>query len=161
MTSPTSGPMSAPEPREGAPKPALSVVIPMYNEIDNVEPMVARVHRGLADYEGYWELICVDDGSYDGTGERLAQVAERYGPHARVIRLRRNFGQTAAMQAGFDAARGELIATLDGDLQNDPADIPRMVDGSWSGTWTCSRAGGAGARTICCCASSLRASPTR
>jgi glycosyltransferase involved in cell wall biosynthesis len=100
----------------------------MYDEIDNVEPMVARVHRGLADYAGLWELICVDDGSHDGTGERLAQVAERYGPHARVIRLRRNFGQTAAMQAGFDAARGELIATLDGDLQNDPADIPRMVD---------------------------------
>jgi glycosyltransferase involved in cell wall biosynthesis len=100
----------------------------MHDEIDNVEPMVARVHRGLADYAGLWELICVDDGSHDGTGERLAQVAERYGPHARVIRLRRNFGQTAAMQAGFDAARGELIATLDGDLQNDPADIPRMVD---------------------------------
>ncbi len=128
MTSPTSGPKRQPEPRDRAPKPALSVVIPMYNEIDNVEPMVARVHRGLADYAGLWELICVDDGSHDGTGDRLAQVAERYGPHARVIRLRRNFGQTAAMQAGFDAARGELIATLDGDLQNDPADIPRMVD---------------------------------
>jgi glycosyltransferase involved in cell wall biosynthesis len=56
------------------------------------------------------------------------QTAERYGPHVRVIRFRRNFGQTAAMQAGFDAARGALIATLDGDLQNDPADIPRMVD---------------------------------
>lgn len=108
--------------------PTLSVVIPMYNEIDNVEPMVARVHRGLADYPGSWELICVDDGSRDGTGKRLAQVGERYGPHVRVIRLRRNFGQTAAMQAGFDACRGELIATLDGDLQNDPADIPRMVE---------------------------------
>jgi glycosyltransferase involved in cell wall biosynthesis len=100
----------------------------MYDEIDNVEPLVARVHRGLADYAGPWELICVDDGSRDGTGRRLAEVAERYGPHVRVIRLRRNFGQTAAMQAGFDTARGELIATLDGDLQNDPADIPRMVE---------------------------------
>jgi len=109
-------------------RPTLSVVIPMYNEIDNVEPMVARVHRGLADYPGNWELICVDDGSRDGTGQRLVEVGERYGPHVRVIRLRRNFGQTAAMQAGFDACRGELIATLDGDLQNDPADIPRMVD---------------------------------
>lgn len=116
------------EPGNHASRPTLSVVIPMYNEIDNVEPMVARVHRGLADYAGRWELICVDDGSSDGTGARLAQVADRYGRHLRVIRLRRNFGQTAAMQAGFDACRGELIATLDGDLQNDPADIPRMVD---------------------------------
>ncbi len=109
-------------------RPALSVVIPMYQEIDNVDPLIARVHEGLADYRGDWELICVDDGSRDGTGERLQESAERVGPHLRVIRLRRNFGQTAAMQSGFDAARGELIATLDGDLQNDPADIPRMVD---------------------------------
>jgi len=120
--------MTSAETRDRASRPSLSVVIPMYDEIDNVEPLVARVHRGLADYTGRWELICVDDGSRDGTGERLAEVARRYGRHARVIRLRRNFGQTAAMQAGFDAARGELIATLDGDLQNDPADIPRMVD---------------------------------
>jgi glycosyltransferase involved in cell wall biosynthesis len=119
--------MPSRKPREPR-KPTLSVVIPMYNEIDNVEPMVARVHRGLADYAGDWELICVDDGSRDGTGASLVKVGERYGSHVRVIRLRRNFGQTAAMQAGFDAARGELIATLDGDLQNDPADIPRMVD---------------------------------
>lgn len=120
--------MTSAKPLEHPSSPALSVVIPMYDEIDNVEPLVARVHRGLADYAGPWELICVDDGSRDGTGRRLAEVAERYGPHVRVIRLRRNFGQTAAMQAGFDTARGELIATLDGDLQNDPADIPRMVE---------------------------------
>lgn len=128
MTNRTTNPGASPETQDRTSRPALSVVIPMYNEVDNVEPMVARVHRGLADYAGSWELICVDDGSRDGTGERLAQVAERYGRHLRVIRLRRNFGQTAAMQAGFDAARGGLIATLDGDLQNDPADVPRMVD---------------------------------
>jgi glycosyltransferase involved in cell wall biosynthesis len=69
----------------------------------------------------------VDDGSSDGTAERLASEADRYGPHVRVLTLQRNFGQTAAMQAGIDAARGEVIATLDGDLQNDPADIPRLV----------------------------------
>ncbi|WP_083845813.1 glycosyltransferase family 2 protein [Thiocystis violascens] len=109
-------------------RPSLSIVIPMYQEIDNVEPMVTRVQQGLAGYRGDWELICVDDGSRDGTGARLREQADRIGGHLRVIRLRRNFGQTAAMQAGFDAARGELIATLDGDLQNDPADIPRMVD---------------------------------
>ncbi|MEA3277845.1 MAG: glycosyltransferase family 2 protein [Pseudomonadota bacterium] len=105
----------------------LSVVIPMYEEADNVAPMLDRVHRGLQDYPGPWELICVDDGSRDGTGRRLREEAARYGEHLRTICLRRNYGQTAAMQAGFDAARGELIATLDGDLQNDPADIPRMV----------------------------------
>lgn len=109
-------------------RPSLSVVIPMYQEIENVEPMVARVHQGLADYRGDWELICVDDGSRDGTAKRLREIAGSAGSHMQVIQLRRNFGQTAAMQAGFDAARGELIATLDGDLQNDPADIPRMVD---------------------------------
>ncbi len=108
--------------------PALSLVIPMYQEADSVEPLLQRVHEGLRSYRGPWELICVDDGSSDGTAQRLAKVAERYGSHVRVIRLRRNFGQTAAMQAGIDAARGELIATLDGDLQNDPADIPRMVE---------------------------------
>ena len=120
--------MTNPERRDPAARPALSVVIPMFDEVDNVAPMLARVHEGLADYGGAWELICVDDGSRDGTGAQLMKLAAGYGSHCRVIRLRRNFGQTAAMQAGFDAARGELIATLDGDLQNDPADIPRMVD---------------------------------
>ena len=120
--------MTSPAPPDPAARPALSVVIPMYDEMDNVVPMLARVHQGLAHYGGGWELICVDDGSTDGTGERLMQEAARYGDHVRIIRLRRNFGQTAAMQAGFEAARGDLIATLDGDLQNDPADIPRLVD---------------------------------
>jgi glycosyltransferase involved in cell wall biosynthesis len=108
-------------------RPSLSVVIPLYQEADNVAPLLARVHEGLAGYAGPWELICVDDGSRDGTGARLHDRAQSYGGHVRVIRLGRNFGQTAAMQAGFDAARGELIASLDGDLQNDPADIPRLV----------------------------------
>lgn len=109
-------------------KPSLSVVIPMYNEIENVIPMVARVHEGLAGYDGDWELLVVDDGSTDGTPKALHKESEKYGSHVRVVELRRNFGQTAAMQAGIDEARGYLIATLDGDLQNDPADIPRMVD---------------------------------
>ncbi len=110
-----------------AASPSLSVVIPMYNERDNVAPMLLGVHEGLKDYAGPWELICVDDGSHDGTPRLLCKEAEHYGGHVRVIRLRRNYGQTAAMQTGLEAARGEVIATLDGDLQNDPADIPRMV----------------------------------
>jgi glycosyltransferase involved in cell wall biosynthesis len=114
-------------PESSANAPSLSVVVPMYQEVDNVAPLLARVHGGLADYPGPWELICVDDGSTDGTGGFLREEGARYGSHVRVVELRRNFGQTAAMQAGIDAARGELVATLDGDLQNDPADIPRMV----------------------------------
>lgn len=109
------------------PSPSLSIVIPMYREQDNVAPMLARVHEGLGQYPGPWELICVDDGSLDETGKRLLAEGAKYGPHVRVIRFARNNGQTTAMQAGIDAARGEVIATLDGDLQNDPADIPRMV----------------------------------
>jgi glycosyltransferase involved in cell wall biosynthesis len=99
----------------------------MYREQDNVAPMIARVHEGLAGYGGPWELVLVDDGSPDETGPRLLAEAKKYGSHVRVVRFARNLGQTAAMQAGIDAARGELIATLDGDLQNDPADIPRMI----------------------------------
>ena len=75
-----------------------------------------------------WELILVDDGSNDGTVEQLHQTAQQLGNFVRVIELSRNFKQTAAMQAGIDAARGEVIVTLDGDLQNDPTDIPRMVN---------------------------------
>lgn len=106
---------------------SLSIVIPMYQEIDNVAPMLKAVHAGLAAFPGQWELICVDDGSRDGTYDKLRGEAASYGNHVRLIRMRRNFGQTAAMQAGIDAARGDYIATLDGDLQNDPADIPRLV----------------------------------
>ena len=109
-------------------KPSLSIVIPMYNEIENAKPMVEAVHNALSTYEGKWELLVVDDGSTDGTPQALQREADDYGRHVRVIELRRNFGQTAAMQAGIDEARGDLIATLDGDLQNDPNDIPRMVD---------------------------------
>lgn len=108
--------------------PSLSVVIPMYREQDNVKPMLEGVHSGLADYPGSWELIVVDDGSTDETGLRLVKSAHEYGPHVRILRFARNHGQTAAMQAGIDAARGAVIATLDGDLQNDPADIPRLVE---------------------------------
>lgn len=105
----------------------LSLVIPMYNEADNVAPMLARVHEALGSYGAPWELIVIDDGSQDATSQRLREGVEFYGPHVRALHLARNQGQTAAMQTGIDAARGELIATLDGDLQNDPADIPRMV----------------------------------
>ncbi|MBO1927647.1 glycosyltransferase family 2 protein [Thiomicrorhabdus sp. 6S2-11] len=106
----------------------LSIVIPMYNEQENVEPMVSTVFSALENYEQPWELIVVNDGSSDQTAEFLTTQAEQFGEALKVINLQRNYGQTAAMQAGIDAASGEVIATLDGDLQNDPKDIPRMVE---------------------------------
>lgn len=106
---------------------AVSLVVPLYNEAENVGPLIAAAHAALASAPWPWELVLVDDGSTDGTARELAAALERYGPRLRVIQLQRNFGQTAAMQAGIDAARGQVIVTLDGDLQNDPADIPGMV----------------------------------
>lgn len=105
----------------------LSIVIPMYNEAENAAPMLNRVHEALAGVPFAWELIVVDDGSSDGTAKLLRQEGTRFGSHVQVVELQRNYGQTAAMQAGIDAARGDYIATLDGDLQNDPADIPDML----------------------------------
>jgi len=105
----------------------LSVVVPMYNEIDNAKPLIDAVQAALAAYPQPWELIIVDDGSRDGTGRALQDHAAALGPHIRVLRLLRNFRQTAAMQAGIDAARGDIIVTMDGDLQNDPQDIPLLV----------------------------------
>ncbi len=105
----------------------LSIIVPLYNEQDNVVPLVRRVHEALAGYEHPWELVLVDDGSSDQTAEFAHQQSVEYGPHVRLVELTRNFKQTAAMQAGVDAARGDVIVTMDGDLQNDPIDIPRLV----------------------------------
>ena len=106
----------------------LSIVVPMYNEVDNVEPFVTAVHQALDKYPHEWELIIVNDGSRDGTQKALDEQAKLRGPHVRPIHLWRNFRQTAAMQAGIDASRGDVIVTLDGDLQNDPIDIPKLVE---------------------------------
>lgn len=106
----------------------LSIVIPMYNEQENVDPMVEAVFTALADYPMPWDLIVVNDGSIDDTATKLAAKAQEMGESLKVINLQRNYGQTAAMQAGIDAATGSVIATLDGDLQNDPKDIQRMVE---------------------------------
>ena len=120
----------APDPAPTAaavPDHHLSVVVPMYNEIELAAQLVDEVEAALADYPWPWELVVVDDGSRDGTGAALERRAAQAGPHVRVIRLWRNFRQTAALQAGIDAARGDVIVTMDGDLQNDPRDIPKLV----------------------------------
>jgi glycosyltransferase involved in cell wall biosynthesis len=111
----------------GMPPHRLSVVVPMFNELNNVQPLVDDVQSALLSYPHPWELVIVDDGSADGTGPALERAAAGAGPHVRIVRLTRHFRQTAALQAGVDAARGDVIVTMDGDLQNDPRDIPRLV----------------------------------
>lgn len=129
MNMQTRSPLPPAEPQipEGLPEHTLSVVVPMYNEADNVEPLLDRIHLALGPYPWPWEVVLVDDGSSDATPAELERCAKVFGPHVRVVELMRNFKQTAAMQAGLDAARGSVIVTMDGDLQNDPIDIPRMV----------------------------------
>ena len=107
-------------------RPILSVVIPVYNEADNVLDLHGQLTAALEPLGLPYELILVDDGSTDGTTARLVEL-ERLDSRLRVLRLRRNFGQTAAFSAGFDHARGTIVITSDGDLQNDPADIPKLV----------------------------------
>ena len=104
----------------------LSIVVPIYNEEENILPLYERITTALAATVIRYELILVDDGSSDASFSRLAQVAAQ-DEHVKVIRFRRNFGQTAAMAAGFDAAAGQVIVPMDGDLQNDPEDIPRLM----------------------------------
>ncbi len=108
--------------------PRLSVVIPLYKEEDNVERLVDELHAALELYPGEFELVVVDDGSTDRTRELLLESRSNRGDHIMVISHKRNLGQTQAMQTGLQAARGDVIAFMDGDLQNDPADIPSMVE---------------------------------
>ncbi len=113
----------------GAGEPGLvSVVIPVYNEEGNIGPLLDELRGVLEGLGRPWEVIVVDDGSTDGTAARLREAAARL-PALRVVRLRGNFGQSAALAAGFDLARGELVVTMDGDRQNDPADLPRLLEG--------------------------------
>jgi glycosyltransferase involved in cell wall biosynthesis len=108
------------------PKLQLSVVVPVYNEEHNVQRLHESVTQVLTGERLSYELVLVDDGSTDATFAR-AEALVRSDAHVRVIRLRRNYGQTAAMAAGIRHARGSVIVTMDGDLQNDPADIPRLL----------------------------------
>ncbi|WP_137132789.1 glycosyltransferase family 2 protein [Rhizobium sp. FY34] len=105
----------------------LSIVVPVFNEEESLGPLIARITDAMAAYALPWELILVDDGSTDATLANARSALGRPGLDLHVVALQRNFGQTAAMQAGITQARGRLIATLDGDLQNDPKDIPHMV----------------------------------
>ena len=105
----------------------ISIVVPVFNEADSLVEVCQQVRRELTQIGITWELIFINDGSTDNSHEILEQLAEE-DQRVRVIHFKRNFGQTAAMMAGFDHTRGEVIIPLDGDGQNDPADIPKMLD---------------------------------
>ena len=105
----------------------LSVVIPIKDEKDNLRPLHERLRAALAPLGRSYEMVFVDDGSIDGSFAVLEQMAAA-DPHIKVVRLRRNFGQSAALQAGIDWSSGAVVVTMDGDLQNDPADIGLLLD---------------------------------
>jgi len=105
----------------------ISVVVPIYNEVDSIPTLIDKIADILSKSQYSYEIICVDDGSTDGSTELLKQVAPKR-TDLKAILLRRNYGQTPAMAAGFNYAKGEIIVTLDADLQNDPEDIPVAID---------------------------------
>jgi glycosyltransferase involved in cell wall biosynthesis len=104
----------------------LSVIVPFYNEQDSIAPMHAAIVGAVAPLQIPFEMVFVDDGSKDATLARAVELA-RQDPRVRVVKFRRNYGQTAAMAAGIEYATGEVLVTMDGDLQNDPADIEEFL----------------------------------
>jgi dolichol-phosphate mannosyltransferase len=106
--------------------PYLSLVIPAYNEQENIPTLLQRVGCALSQIQKPFEVIIIDDGSSDDTPRLLEEEMEKY-QWLRVIRMEKNSGQSAAFEAGFETARGEVIATIDADLQNDPEEIPRLL----------------------------------
>jgi len=108
-------------------KSLISIVVPFYNEEDNVVPLYEEICESINPLDIYFEIIFVDDGSTDATHKMMADLAGK-DHRLRIIKFRSNFGQSAALKAGFDSARGGYVITLDADLQNDPHDIPAMID---------------------------------
>jgi len=123
MTFPCDRPLSS---TAASPSLDLSVVVPVLNEEESLSPLLAGLTQAIAPLGYRYEILCIDDGSTDGSEMELERLARTY-PSLRVIILRRNYGQSAALAAGFDHARGRVIVTIDGDLQNDPQDIPRLL----------------------------------
>src|SRR3989344_6484091 len=101
----------------------ISVIIPAYNEEGNVVLLFEKIKKALVKYD--YEVIFIDDGSTDNTFNRLNSIKDK---HLKIIKFRKNFGQTAAWSAGFSNAKGSILVTLDADLQNDPADIPLLLN---------------------------------
>lgn len=106
--------------------PVYSVVIPMKNEAENIVPLLTELDRVMGEVGAPWELIYVNDGSTDTT-ETVLKREQASRPHLHIVKLAKNYGQSAALSAGFERVSGEFVITLDGDGQNDPADIPRLI----------------------------------
>lgn len=115
----------------------ISIAIPIYNEKDSIRILHERIQKVMEGLGRPWELLFINDGSHDGSAEILDALAAGH-PEVRVVHFRRNFGQTAAMMAGFDFAVGDVIIPMDGDLQNDPADIPKLLEKIEEGYDVCS-----------------------
>ncbi|MGQ9661767.1 MAG: glycosyltransferase family 2 protein [Kiritimatiellia bacterium] len=107
--------------------PEISVVVPVYDEVASVTPLCQQLYDVLSGLGRSYEVVLVDDGSTDGTWEKMLELSRQF-PHLRLVRLRANFGQTAALSAGFHESSGAVVVTLDADLQNDPADIPLLLE---------------------------------
>jgi dolichol-phosphate mannosyltransferase len=123
--------------RQGVGRMTLySVVIPIMDEVENIEPLIAELEPVMMTMDQDWELICVNDGSTDGSGELLDRLAKEK-PFLKPIHFTQNFGQSSGFDAGFAAAQGEFIITLDGDRQNDPADIPKLIAASDNSDLVC------------------------
>ncbi len=105
----------------------ISVVIPLYNEEENIKPLVKELNDVIKDIDDKAEIVFVDDGSVDNTVSVLEKELKQYNLKFKIVELRRNFGQTAAIMAGFDNSEGDIIITMDGDLQNDPKDIKKIL----------------------------------
>ncbi len=125
--------LNTPEPQKqygnlifGSRSLAVSIVVPIYNELESIPRLIEAIDSNMASLGLNYELVCVDDGSTDGSTELLKQEAA-INSHLKAIVLRRNYGQTAAMAAGFKYSQGQVIITIDGDLQNDPTDIPLLL----------------------------------
>ena len=110
----------------------LSVIVPIFNEEESVAPLYASIKKACDGLGIRYEVLFLDDGSTDGTYQRLSELHDQY-PEVKVVKFRKNYGQTAAMAAGFEHAKGEIIISMDGDLQNDPVDIPRLCVSENSG----------------------------
>lgn len=105
----------------------ISVVLPVFNEVDNLEPLHGELVEALEALGRSYEILYVDDGSRDGSFDLLRRIRER-DPHVHLVRFRRNYGQTAALAAGLERTTGDIVVTLDSDRQNDPRDIARLID---------------------------------
>jgi len=108
-------------------KKDISIVVPVFNEKENIYPLYTKLRQVLESLKKSYEIILIDDGSTDGTGNILRQISQK-DKLVKIIIFRKNFGQTAAISAGFDYAKGDIIVTLDADLQNEPEDIPLLLE---------------------------------